>query len=131
MTFGESISTCFRKYVDFNGRASRSEFWFFTLFTTIVAIVLMPLDVAVFPYNNWGPIGSAWSLATFFPSIAVGARRLHDSNYSGWLQLISITIIGLIPLLIWLIQKGQIEDNRYGRNPIQNNSDFSGNFPKI
>jgi len=49
----------------------------------------------------------------------VGARRLHDSNYSGWLQLLSFTIIGIIPLLIWFIQKGQNEENRFGKNPLE------------
>ncbi len=119
MTFGESISTCFKKYVDFNGRATRSEFWFFTLFCWIVSIIMLPLDIAIFPYQDWGPLGTAFSLAIFFPSIAVGSRRLHDSNYSGWLQLLAITIIGLIPLLIWFIQKGQIEDNRFGSDPLR------------
>ena len=89
------------------------------MFCWIVAIVLFPLDIAIFPYDDWGPIGTAWSLAIFFPSISVGARRLHDSNYSGWLQLIAITIIGVIPLLIWFIQKGQSEDNRFGSDPLK------------
>ena len=119
MSFSESITICFKKYVDFNGRAPRSEFWFFTLFVYIVAFILIPLDIAIFPYNDWGPLGTAWSIAIFFPSIAVGARRLHDSNYSGWLQLLSFTIIGIIPLLIWFIQKGQNEENRFGKNPLK------------
>ena len=118
MTFGESITTCFKKYVDFNGRASRSEFWYFYLFLTIIGIALIPLDIAIFPYNEWGPIGTTFAVLTFFPYIAVTARRLHDSNYSGWLQLLVITIIGIIPILIWLIQKGQEDENRFGTNPL-------------
>ena len=120
MTFGESISTCFKKYVDFNGRASRSEFWFFELFLLILTLITVVLDYAIFPFHEWGPINTVLSIATFFPSIAVAARRLHDSNYSGWLQLIAITVIGLIPLLIWWIQKGDEGSNRFGSDSVNN-----------
>ena len=75
-------------------------------------------DIAIFPFNEWGPIGTTFAILTFFPYIAVTARRLHDSNYSGWLQLLVITIIGIIPILIWLIQKGQDDENRFGVNPL-------------
>ncbi len=120
MTFGESISTCFKKYVDFNGRASRSEFWYFYLFLAILSVAAIPLDIAIFPYNEWGPINTTIAILTFFPYISVTARRLHDSNYSGWLQLLVITIIGIIPVLIWLIQKGYEDENRFGINPVVN-----------
>ena len=120
MTFGESISTCFKKYVDFNGRASRSEFWYFYLFLVILSVAAIPLDIAIFPYNEWGPINTTIAILTFFPYISVTARSLHDSNYSGWLQLLVITIIGIIPVLIWLIQKGYDDENRFGINPVVN-----------
>ena len=119
MTFGESVSICFKKYVDFNGRASRSEFWYFYLFLAILTVAAMPLD-AIFPYNEFRPINTTLSILTFFPLIAVTARRLHDSNYSGWLQLLVLTIIGIIPVLIWLIQKGYDDENRFGINPVDN-----------
>ena len=54
------------------------------------------------------------SLATFFPAIAAGARRLHDLNKSGWWQLIMITIVGLIPLVIWWATEGEKKKNRFG-----------------
>ena len=127
MTFSESITTCFKKYVDFNGRASRSEFWYFYLFLTIIGVAIIPLDIAIFPFNEWGPIGTTFAILTFFPYIAVTARRLHDSNYSGWLQLLVITIIGIIPILIWLIQKGQ-EDEKFNPNGALKN--IAGIFSK-
>ena len=65
-------------------------------------------------------INTTLGILTFFPYIAVTARRLHDSNYSGWLQLLVLTIIGIIPVLIWLIQKGDNDENRFGINPTIN-----------
>jgi uncharacterized membrane protein YhaH (DUF805 family) len=66
------------------------------------------------------PIFSAIvGLGTFLPSIAVAARRLHDVNKSGWWQLIAITIIGLIPLLIWYVKKGEDGSNRFGDDPLK------------
>lgn len=59
------------------------------------------------------------ALGTFLPSIAVAARRLHDVNKSGWWQLITITIIGLIPLLIWYVKKGEEGSNRFGDDPLK------------
>jgi uncharacterized membrane protein YhaH (DUF805 family) len=96
MTFVESIRTCLTKYVDFNGVASRSEFWWFILFVFVVSIVL-----------NWvSPmIGGLFGLAMLLPELAAGARRLHDTGKSGWLQLLLlIPIIGLIVLIVLWVQ---------------------------
>ena len=54
--------------------------------------------------------------ATFFPSIAAAARRLHDVGKSGWWQLIAITIIGIIPLIIWMATEGSKKNNIYGKS---------------
>jgi uncharacterized membrane protein YhaH (DUF805 family) len=56
-------------------------------------------------------------VAVFLPTIAVATRRLHDTNRSGWWQLIGLTIVGLIPLLIWTVQDSDAGPNRYGPNP--------------
>ena len=53
------------------------------------------------------------SIAVFFPAIAAGSRRLHDLNKSGWWQLIMITIVGLIPLVIWWATEGEKKKNRF------------------
>jgi uncharacterized membrane protein YhaH (DUF805 family) len=106
MNFTDAVATCFKKYADFNGRASRPEFWWFVLFTIVVSIV----GGAVF--RNW--VMSLINLALFVPSIAVGARRLHDIGKSGWLQLLwIIPLIGWAILIYWAAQPSG-PANEYG-----------------
>lgn len=107
MTFGKAISTCFAKYVDFNGRASRPEFWWFYLFTILLSWGSILVDSSQF-------LSMIVNLAVFLPVIAAGSRRLHDTNRSGWWQLIMLTVIGIIPLVIWWASKGSDQDNQYG-----------------
>jgi uncharacterized membrane protein YhaH (DUF805 family) len=99
MTFAESVSTCLKKYVDFNGVASRSEFWWFFLFQVVVAVVLSLI-------SNW--IADIATLALVLPSLAVGARRLHDTGRSGWWQLLLlIPLVGLIILIVFWVQESK------------------------
>lgn len=107
MPFGKAISVCMGKYVDFSGRASRSEYWWFYLFTVLLSWGSMIVDSS-------GIISGIVNLAFLLPSLAAAARRLHDTNRSGWWMLISLTIIGLIPLIIWLATAGSRETNQYG-----------------
>lgn len=99
MTFTDSIQVCFKKYADFNGTASRSEFWWFMLFLFAVSIILN--FVGYF-------ISLIFSLGTLIPSLAAGARRLHDTGRSGWLQLLwFIPLIGWIIVIVMLAQEGK------------------------
>lgn len=110
MTFAKSISTCLAKYADFTGRASRPEYWWFYLFTLLLGWGSMIAD----------PTGAAnllVTLALFLPATSAAARRLHDTNRSGWWMLIAFTIIGIIPLIIWAASKGNEHPNKYG-NPV-------------
>ena len=96
MTFTESIQTCFSKYADFNGRATKSEFWWWVLFVFLSTIAANVLN------KN---LGLLVSLGTLLPYIAVTARRLHDTNRSGWWQLIGIIpVIGWIIMIVWCVQ---------------------------
>lgn len=103
-----------KKYVDFSGRARRTEFWMFTLFNIIVSIVLSVIDMML----GFGLLGGIYALAVFLPSLAVGVRRLHDTNRSGWWLLIGlIPLIGFIVLIVFFVQDSQPGDNEYGPNP--------------
>ena len=120
MDFQTSIKTCFKKYAVFSGRASRSEFWWFELFLFIGAIVTVIIDTMMLGYTfeDKGPINIIFAVVTFLPTIAVGARRLHDINRSGWWQLIALTVIGIILLIIWWATVGENKKNNHG-NPIE------------
>jgi uncharacterized membrane protein YhaH (DUF805 family) len=109
MDFATSIKTVLTKYADFNGRARRSEFWWWFLAVVIVDIVTRALGVGV--------LSLLISLAILVPNLAVGSRRLHDTGKSGWLQLIALTIIGIIPLIVFFAQDSTPGDNKYGPNP--------------
>ena len=111
----KSIKICFKKYANFNGRASRSEYWWFQLFYIIVAFVAVIFDsMYIDNSQTMGPLELVTTLALLLPALAVTARRLHDVGRSGWWMLIFITVIGMIPLLIWYISVGTRSKNKYG-----------------
>ena len=110
-----------KQYADFGGRARRSEYWYFTLFSTIFAILAMILDnvlgIAI-EGIGYGPIYILYGLAMFVPGLAVLVRRLHDVGKSGWMYFIAlIPIIGAIWLLVLLFTDSQQGDNNWGANP--------------
>lgn len=113
MNFVEAIKSAFANYANFKGRAIRSEYWWFYLFNFVAGFA-----VNVATELNENPVGllvtAVVALGLVVPGIAVTARRLHDVNRSGWWQLIALTIIGIIPLLYWLIKKGTDGPNRFG-----------------
>ncbi len=133
MGFTESLRTCFGKYAKFDGRASRSEFWYFILFCFVYFFV------AGFLLGFSGVSDEAFYGATlvllipiFIPSIAVAARRLHDINQSGWMQCIFIPgfiadeflgtgyVIYILTLGLWAFwfsQSGKKGKNRFGVQP--------------
>jgi Predicted membrane protein len=102
MNFTEAISSFFKNYATFSGRASRSEFWFSYLFLVIVGIVASIIDIVV---NN-EIVSSIWNLAVLVPTLAMSSRRLHDINRSGWLQLlVALFPIGTIAVIVWYCKK--------------------------
>lgn len=98
MTFQDSVKTCFQKYATFNGRASRSEYWWFWLVCMVAGYI---------PY-----VGIFISLATLLPVIAAGVRRLHDTGHCGWWIIVPIVN------LVFLATKGQKFVNEYGEVPV-------------
>ncbi len=117
MDFVQAIQSGFRNYVNFSGRASRSEFWYWTLFAILLSLVTSIIDSLFFP-GGISPLNTIAGLATFLPSLAVSVRRLHDIDRTGWWVLISLTIIGIILLIYWDCQRGTAGANRYGPDPL-------------
>ena len=169
MSFSDSIKTCFQKYIEFSGRASRSEYWWFALFILVVSVALSVVAIVLplLSFLEW-----IFALAVLLPSLAVGARRLHDTNRTGWWQLLHLApivgvvlivvaavilflsvwdswqadadevaggiavvvlIIGIVAvvvpeilLLIFLVSPGTAGPNRYGPDPLQQQTGISG-----
>jgi uncharacterized membrane protein YhaH (DUF805 family) len=108
------------QYVDFSGRARRSEYWYFALVNIIIGFVLGLVDsiIGTTSSGGFGILGGIYLLAILVPSIAVAARRLHDTGRSGWWLLIGlIPIIGAIVLLVFVVQDSQPGSNQWGPNP--------------
>lgn len=129
MDFMTAVRTCMSKYVDFSGRARRSEFWYFALLSFLVGIVTSILDAILgTDYDTGGGlVNTVASLALFLPSLAVAVRRLHDTGRSGWWILIGlIPIVGLILLIVWYCSHTVPGDNQYGPDP---KNGPSGGYP--
>jgi uncharacterized membrane protein YhaH (DUF805 family) len=116
MGMGQAIRTCFSKYVDFNGRAQRSEFWWWILGIWLISLVLSFVDSTLFgtvettdtsfSASTDTPILSGiFGLAVLLPNLAVTARRLHDRNLSGWWMLAPYGAM-LLALLMGIMNAG-------------------------
>ncbi len=138
MNFYNAIKTCYKKYAKFEGRAPRSEFWYFWLFNYSIYIILIIVALNISFKFLW--FFGVFFLVNFIPFIAVTARRLHDVNKSGWLQILPLpfsflerilertsqesfsfifTIITLglyIYLIVLWCTKGNKKNNRFGKN---------------
>jgi uncharacterized membrane protein YhaH (DUF805 family) len=143
MGFSEAVRTCLKlKYATFQGRASRSEYWYFLLFVMVVALVLSGLAFLLVGANGFAdmqnggsmPVGAMvlfglvglFYLGVLLPSIAVGVRRFHDRNLSGWYYLGAI-VLGIVPFVGFLasiaafvitVLKGTEGPNKFGRDPL-------------
>jgi uncharacterized membrane protein YhaH (DUF805 family) len=113
MSFTDAVKTCFSKYVDFKGRASRAEYWWFALFVGlvyVVGLVLTSIDDTV-----GGLVLLVGILGVILPQLAAAVRRLHDTGRSGaWYLIAFVPYVGSIVLIVLLAQKGQADANIYG-----------------
>jgi uncharacterized membrane protein YhaH (DUF805 family) len=121
MSFKEAITYCFQNYIGFNGRAARSEYWYWVLFVVLLTIVAWLIDMTVFGFNTTGvnPISAIVALATLLPGLAVSVRRLHDIDRTGWWVLLALTVVGAIVLIVWACMRGAVGANRFGRDPLE------------
>jgi uncharacterized membrane protein YhaH (DUF805 family) len=119
VNFSAATRSALRQYATFSGRARRSEYWWFFLFTFLVSIAAAVIDTTAFgtKVEDNGPVSIITGLAFLLPSLAVSVRRLHDVDHSGWFLLIGlIPIVGWIVLLVVLV-KDSNGDNAYGPSP--------------
>ncbi len=117
MNFTQAIKAGFSKYVDFSSRSARSEYWFFTLFTVLVSIATSLVDNIVL--SGMPILNGIATLALLLPGIAVGVRRLHDTERSGWwMLLILVPLVGAIVLIVWFATRGTVGQNRFGADPL-------------
>lgn len=105
MSLPKAISTCFSKYADFSGRASRAEFWWWALFFVIAYLVSVFIDPVV---------SLIVILGLVLPTLAVSIRRLHDSDRSGWWYLLNFVPFGGLVLLLFYLESGSPYGNSYG-----------------
>jgi uncharacterized membrane protein YhaH (DUF805 family) len=135
LSFSEAIKTCFQKFAEFRGRASRPEFWWFALlyylviFAPVVAFLFISQDSDSFnqatfdnPGTNgtglvFGLILSVAVLAMLIPYLAVGTRRLHDTGKPGWWWFITLVPFGSIILIVFWAIEGDKGSNQYGPPP--------------
>ena len=106
-----------KKYAEFNGRATRSEYWYFVLFSIIAYVIAGIVDGFLVGVTGGYPVLSILlGLGFLIPSIAVAVRRLHDIGKSGWWYLIAfIPLVGLILIAFFVMDSK--DDNQYGPNP--------------
>jgi uncharacterized membrane protein YhaH (DUF805 family) len=111
MDFPAAVRSCLGKYAVFVGRAPRSEYWFFSLFCWVISAAA---DVIA-----GDRFAAMIGLALFLPTLAVGWRRMHDINRSGWWSLImAVPLIGWIFWVIWACTPGERRTNRFGFDPL-------------
>ena len=123
MSFSKATKSFFIRWLDFQGRSSRSEYWWGLLgvciITFIVAfIIAFTLMIMGASENQINLAILPWQIFTGIGGLALAIRRLHDLDKSGWWYLIAFTIIGLIPLFIWYCTKGTEGPNRFGEDSL-------------
>lgn len=119
MGFTQAIVSGFQNYVNFSGRAARSEYWFWILFVFLVSIVGVLIDTMILGNAQTFPATNLVNLALLLPELGVAVRRLHDRDRSGWwLFLGLIPLIGAIILIVWFCMKGTTGPNRFGPDPL-------------
>ena len=116
MTFSESVKTCLTaKYACFKGRAARSEYWWYNLFTVLASLAVAIVTVFTLGANAVTLTSNILDLLLLLPGLSVSVRRLHDTGHSGWWVLIGIIpLIGWIWLFILMVKEGEKIPNRYG-----------------
>lgn len=122
MNMKESVVSVFTNWNNFSGRACRSEFWYFVLATTLVSIIISIIEIATGMVDiqtaEMGILSIILTLLLVVPSLSVTARRLQDRGWSGWWQLLYLTIVGGLVIVVLNILPAKEDENNWGRNPL-------------
>lgn len=117
MDFITAVKTCLGKYATFQGRACRSEYWYFTLFNFILGMIANVIAAASLGVLAVLPV--ILMIGLLLPGVAVLVRRLHDTDRSGWWWLILLVpLVGVILLIVWFCKQGTVGANRFGEDPL-------------
>lgn len=117
VTFEQAVRSAIQQhYCDFSGRASRSEYWWYVLFTVILSVIIQAFGVISSDVSLY--LGAIVNLALLLPGLSLCVRRLHDINKSGWFILLGlIPIVGAIILIVWFCKESEMQPNQYGPVP--------------
>ena len=122
MNMKEAVISVFTNWNNFSGRACRSEFWYFGLAVFLVSFIISIIEIATGMVDvesaEIGILTIIFTLFIFVPSISVTARRLQDRGWSGWWQLLYLTIVGILVIIVLNILPAKEDENKWGRNPL-------------
>ena len=119
MNFTTAIKVCLvSKYICFEGRASRSEYWYFQLFLFLISLIVQLVLVIISSEEAADTAALILQLAVLLPRLGVEVRRLHDTDHSGWWYLLIFTGIGIFVIFYWDLLAGDDGDNRFGEDPL-------------
>lgn len=119
VSFSQAVRMAFDSYCRFQGRSSRSEYWWWVLFVTILSFCIGIIEgILGFSMTAVQTTSGILSLVLLLPGLGLSVRRLHDIGKSGWWVLLGfIPVVGAIILIIWFAQNSQMQDNQYGPVP--------------
>ena len=122
MNMKEAVVSVLTNWNNFSGRACRSEFWYFVLVTFLVSMIISIIEIATGMVDiesaETGILSIIFALLLFVPSLSVTARRLQDRGWSGWWQLLYLTIVGILVIIVLNILPAKEDENKWGRNPL-------------
>jgi len=118
MTYLDAVLAGYANFVNFKGRATRAEYWYFALFSLLIGYGIMVIDRGVLGFSDgmaMTPLYLLFTVANLLPSLAVSFRRIHDIGRSAWsLLFIFIPLVGVILIIYWFCKKGDEGSNAYG-----------------
>ena len=122
MNMREAVISVLTNWNNFSGRACRSEFWYFCLAALLLSLIIGIIEIATgmvdIKSGQMGILSIIFTLLLFVPSLSVTARRLQDRGWSGWWQLLYLTIVGTLVIIVLNILPAKEDENKWGRNPL-------------